>query len=81
MSNIMLLANCYMILGQTNAHFVTLAASMICARQCTTNFGYLIPSDYALRASRIGRAPFWIRKQPSILARSSHLRSERVDSS
>jgi hypothetical protein len=67
--NIMLLANCYMVVGQTNAHFATLAASMICARRCSINYGYLIPGDFTLRASKIRRTLFWIKKQPRILVK------------
>lgn len=67
--NIMLLADCHMILGQTNAHFASLAASMICARRCTPGYGYLIPGDYALRTSRISKTLFWIGKQPRKFAK------------
>jgi hypothetical protein len=67
--NIMILAKCHMVLGQTNAHFASLAASMICARRCTADYGYLIPGDHALRTSPIRKALFWIGKQPRKFAK------------
>lgn len=67
--NVMLLANCHMILGQTNAHFASLAASVICARRCTVDYGYLIPGDHALQTSRIRKTLFWIGKQPRNFAK------------
>lgn len=67
--NIMLLSNCYMIVGQSNAHFATLAASLISARRHTTAYGHLIPGDLMLRQSRLRRLGFWLKKQPRALAK------------
>jgi len=52
--NIFLLGRCGGIVGQSNAHFATLAAAQICFRK-KGEFGALLQGDYVLRSSRVRR--------------------------
>lgn len=53
--NIFLLGRCGAIIGQTNAHFVEIAAAQICYRKSGEDYGILIDGHYALKRSRILR--------------------------
>ena len=67
--NIMLLASCGMIVGQRNAHFASLAASMICASRCTPEFGELIAPDIMFQRAPLRRLSFFIKQQPRRVAK------------
>lgn len=53
--NIFLLGKCGAIVGQTNAHFSSLAAAQIVYRNGGREFGTLIPGDYVMQRSATAR--------------------------
>jgi hypothetical protein len=60
--NLVLLKSCGAIVGQTNAHFASLAAGLICARKNSDEYGILIPGNHVLESSAVKRFFFASKK-------------------